>query len=68
MRIQLARGEAVPVRDAAGRTVHAHDGRVWITEERSSLDVVLQAGESYRLARRGLAVVEAFQDASITID
>lgn len=67
MRIQLARGEAVPVRDAVGRTVHAHEGRVWITEERGSEDVVLQAGESFRLARRGLAIVEALSDASISI-
>ena len=65
--IQLASGKAVPLRDAAGRTVHAHAGRVWITEENGTQDVVLQAGESYRLARRGLAVVEAFGDASISI-
>ena len=67
MRIHLSRGKAVPVRDAAGRTVHAHEGRVWITEENSARDVVLDAGQSFRLARRGLAVVEAFSDASISI-
>jgi ferric-dicitrate binding protein FerR (iron transport regulator) len=47
--------------------VHAHEGRVWITEEAASADVVLGAGESFRLARRGLAVVEALSDASISI-
>jgi len=67
MRIQLARGEAVPVRDAAGRTLHAHEGHVWITEEAAAADVVLGAGESFRFARRGLAVVEALSDASISI-
>jgi DUF2917 family protein len=67
MRIRLARGEAVPVRDGAGHIVQAHEGRVWITEENDTQDVVLQAGESFRLARRGLAVVEAFSDASISI-
>ena len=66
MRIRLARGQAYPVRDGAGRIVHAHEGRVWLTEERGA-DVVLQAGESFRLARPGLAVVEAFCDASITV-
>ena len=55
------------MRDAVGRTVHAHAGRVWITEENGSRDVVLEAGESFRLARSGLAVVEAFCDASISI-
>jgi hypothetical protein len=67
VRIQLARGEAVPVRDAAGQTVHAHEGRVWITEEAAIDDVMLLPGESFRLARRGLAVVEALSDASISI-
>jgi DUF2917 family protein len=67
VKIQLARGQAVPLRDAAGRTVYAHAGRVWITEENGTADVVLQAGESFRLARPGLAVVEAFGDASISI-
>jgi hypothetical protein len=61
------RGEAVPVRDAKGRTVRAHAGRVWITEENAIRDVVLEAGESFRLAHSGLAVVEAFSDASISI-
>jgi len=67
MRIHLVRGEAVPVRDAKGRTVRAHAGRVWITEENGARDVVLEPGDSFRLAHPGLAVVEAFSDASISI-
>ena len=65
--VLLARGEAVPLRDGRGRTVRAHSGRVWITEENGNRDVVLEPGESFRLARSGLAVVEAFSDASISI-
>jgi hypothetical protein len=67
MRIQLVRGETVPVRDGLGRTVRAHSGRVWITEENGTRDVVLEPGDSFRLARPGLAIVEAFSDASISI-
>jgi hypothetical protein len=67
MKIRLARGEALPVRDAAGGIVYAHEGHVWITEEKGVADVVLRAGESFRLARGGLAVVEALSDASISI-
>jgi Protein of unknown function (DUF2917) len=63
----MARGDAVPVRDAAGHTVHAHEGQVWITEEAGIDDVMLRPGESFQLARRGLAVVEALSDASISI-
>ena len=67
MNIVLARGEMVPVRDGQGRTVRAHAGRVWITEENGARDVVLEPGDSFRLAHSGLAVVEAFSDASISI-
>ena len=63
----LARGEAVPLRGVQGRTVRAHSGRVWITEENGAGDVVLEPGESFRLAHSGLAVVEAFSDASVSI-
>ena len=67
MKILLERGEAMPLRDSAGRTVHAHAGRVWITEEDNASDVLLQAGDSYRLGRNGLAVVEALSEAAISI-
>ena len=63
----LDRGETVPLRDVQGRTVRAHSGRIWIPEENGSRDVVLEPGESFQLAHSGLAVVEAFTDASISI-
>jgi hypothetical protein len=67
MKIRLSRGMTVPVRDAGGRTIEAHEGRVWITEENAGRDVVLEAGERFQLERRGLAVVEACSDAAISI-
>jgi hypothetical protein len=67
MKLQLSRGHTVPVEGGAGRTVEAHSGRVWITEENSHRDIVLDAGQSFRLARPGLTIVEAFSDASISI-
>lgn len=65
--IRLARGKVVSIRDAAGWTVRAHEGRVWITEQSSVQDVLLEPGEAFRLARPGLALVEAVSDASISI-
>ncbi|HYR33612.1 MAG TPA: DUF2917 domain-containing protein [Burkholderiales bacterium] len=62
----LERGAILEMRDAAGTTVTTRDGVVWITEENSRRDVMLRPGQSYRLARSGLALVEAFTDASIT--
>jgi DUF2917 family protein len=64
--VELRRGRLIRV-SGLGRTVHAHSGRVWITEENSERDVVLEAGQSFRLVHPGLAIVEAFSDASISI-
>ena len=54
--------------EGAGTTVTARAGAVWITEQDSPHDVVLTTGESFTLARRGLALVQAFRDASIVVD
>ena len=62
----LERGAIVEMRDAAGTTVSATDGVVWITEEDSARDVLLRPGQSFRLVRSGLALVEACTDAAIT--
>ena len=66
--IDLHRGKLVRVRDEAGSTVTAHAGLVWITEQDSLHDVVLQGGQSFTLGRPGLALVQAFSDASISIE
>jgi DUF2917 family protein len=65
--IDLARGGIISLRGAAGHTVHARKGTLWVTEERATDDVMLQRGQSFRLSGTGLTVVEAFSDASLTI-
>jgi hypothetical protein len=66
MTIDLQRGRFLRVLDGAGSTVTAHAGAVWITEQDSPRDVVLRAGQSMKLRRAGLALVEAFSDASVS--
>ncbi len=67
MKINLQRGQFLRVVDGAGSTVTAHGGAVWITEENSARDVVLREGRSVVLRRRGVALLEAFSDASISL-
>jgi len=40
---------------------------VWLTEPDNPRDVVLRPGQSFRLAGRGLVLIEAFSDASISL-
>jgi hypothetical protein len=65
--VELRRGEVIRLKGSPGSTIQAHRGRVWLTEEKSVHDVVLDAGQSHLLARPGLAIVEAFTDASISV-
>jgi hypothetical protein len=66
--INLQRGRFLRLRQAAGGTVVTHTGSVWITEQDSERDVVLSPGQKFTLSRPGLALVEAFSDASISFD
>lgn len=67
MKIYLQRGKVLRVDEASGRSVTAHEGTVWITEQDNRRDVLLRPGQSYRLDRPGVALVEAFSDASISL-
>jgi hypothetical protein len=66
--LRLARGQTLKLRDGAGSTICAREGTVWITEENSRKDVVLEAGGCYRLDRPGLTLVQAFADASVSLN
>ena len=65
-RLRLARGQLLKLRDAAGSTVCAVEGSVWITEENHPHDIVLEPRGCYRLRHPGLAIVQTLGgDASL---
>jgi hypothetical protein len=64
--LRLQRGQTLKVVDGAGSTICAGRGPVWITEENRPLDIVLEPGACYRLERRGVAVIEALGEASVS--
>jgi len=65
MKIALQRGQFLRVVNGAGSTLTAHGGSVWITEQDNPRDVVLRDGQNMTLRRSGVALVEAFEHASI---
>jgi len=57
--LRLARDQMLKIHDAAGSTVCAVEGSVWITEENQPHDIVLAPRTCYRLRHPGLAIVQS---------
>ncbi|HTQ78002.1 MAG TPA: DUF2917 domain-containing protein [Burkholderiales bacterium] len=66
--VRLGRGQTLRVHGGAGSTLCAQAGTLWITEENGRDDVVLRAGQCFRLTAGGLALVQAFDDASLQVN
>lgn len=58
-KLSLELGTSLDLRKAAGTLVSVEKGTVWITQAGDPVDTLLAAGQSFRLDRDGLAVVEA---------
>ena len=65
--LRLARGQTLKLTDGVGSTICAREGTVWITEENSRKDVVLEPGYCFRIDRPGLTLVQAFADAQVSL-
>ena len=65
--LRIPRGQTLKLRDSIGSTICAHEGTVWITEENSRKDIVLEPGSCFRIDRPGLTIVQAFADAQVSL-
>ncbi len=59
--------QLLKVRAARGHTIVCHSGEVWVTQEGDRRDIILGAGESFALDRKGQALVQAFGQSAISI-
>jgi hypothetical protein len=66
--LHLRRGQTLKVVDGAGSTICARHAAVWITEENRPRDIVLEPGSCYRISNRGIAVIEALGEASVSFN
>jgi len=55
--VKLGPNQTLKLRDSAGSTVCAAEGSVCVTEENQPRDIVLEAGNCYRLRNAGLALI-----------
>lgn len=63
----LKRNQVVTVRGGIGHSIICDSGIVWVTQDGDPRDVILSVGGSFRLDRAGLALVQAFGPAAISI-
>lgn len=63
----LARNRTLRVTDALGASFEVHDGTVWVTQEGDPADRLLAAGERFVADRDGVAVLQALDDARLTV-
>jgi hypothetical protein len=63
----LRRDDVVGIRNGRGALVFVESGTAWITQEHDARDVLVRAGESFRLDRDGVALVQGHRAATITV-
>ena len=57
--IGLTRGSVARIENGRGTVLRVETGSVWVTQDGSRKDVLLQAGESFRIERDGATVLSA---------
>jgi hypothetical protein len=57
--VQLGPNQTLKVLDGAGSTLCALEGALWITEENQVQDIILEAGNCYRLRHPGTTLVNS---------
>ena len=60
-------GDTLSVTDGEATTIRIDRGCVWITEEGSVVDHILEAGQRYTFDRPGVALVAAHNDVRVTL-
>jgi hypothetical protein len=64
---ELAPNELVKLDGARGTTLRVTRGRLWLTLEHDTRDVVLTAGDSFTIDRGGLTLIEAQGPATVCV-
>jgi hypothetical protein len=63
----LPKGKMLRIADGGGALLQVWEGEVWLTQEGSTKDHVLIAGQSFRLDRAGLALVYPFRRSVLSL-
>lgn len=67
-RLRLKDQQQISVIDGKGARIACREGRIWITQHRDAVDVLLFAGEGFTLDRNGVSIVQALADSIVAVD
>jgi hypothetical protein len=65
--VGIPRGSMLRIDEGAGVLLYVWEGEVWLTQEGSCRDHVLQPGQWFRLDRGGAALAHAFQRSVVSL-
>jgi Protein of unknown function (DUF2917) len=65
--VSLPRGSMLRIDEGAGMLLYVWEGEVWFTQEGSSKDHLLRAGQGFRVDRGGAAVAHAFRRSMVSL-
>ena len=65
--IGMPRGASLRIEEGEGMLVYVWEGEVWLTQEGSRKDHMLQAGQWFRVDRGGLAIAHAFRHSVVSL-
>lgn len=65
--LTLGNGDVLELANARGTTLHVTRGTLWLTQERDSRDLLLEAGSTWTVERQGLTVGEAQGDTGVMV-
>lgn len=66
--IQIGLRELLVIDDARDQLLTCESGELWITQDGDRRDLILPAGQSWRIDRSGPLVLSAFKPAVATLD
>ena len=65
--LSLVRGSVLRIEDGQEMLVAARAGCVWLTQEHERRDILLEAGQRFRLTRGGRTVITALRESVVAL-
>jgi hypothetical protein len=66
--VSMAQSSLARIEYGRGAWVHVWNGSLWITQEGDRRDYLVEAGDSFEIARNGVTLIHALRRSIVTLD